>query len=52
MNANLPVSMVDVQAALCDKINFSGEGDVVLVLSGRNVDIDAFDRHIQGGHRD
>jgi len=41
-----PSGAITIAAALCDKIDLKGEGDIVLVLSGRNVDDDAFDRHI------
>ena len=46
-----PSGAITIAAALCNKIDLSGEGDVVLVLSGRNVDIDTFDRHLQEGDR-
>ncbi len=41
-----PSGAITIAAALCDKIDLSGEGDIVLVLSGRNIDIDTFDRYI------
>ena len=46
-----PSGAITIAAALYNKIDFSGEGDIVLVLSGRNVDIDTFDRHLHAGDR-
>ena len=43
-----PSGAITIAAVLCDKIDLSGDGDIVLVLSGRNVDTDAFERHIHG----
>ena len=37
-----PSGAISVAAALSGKVSFDGEGDVVLVVSGRNVDEEAF----------
>jgi len=42
-----PSGAITIAAALFRTIDFSGDGDVVLILSGRNVDIDTFDRYIK-----
>ncbi len=42
-----PSGAITIAAALCNKIDLSGEGDIVLVLSGRNVDVEPFARYIQ-----
>ncbi len=42
-----PSGAITVAAALAGKIDISGEGDIVLVVSGRNVDDDAFRTWIQ-----
>ena len=42
-----PSGAITIAAALCDKIDLSGEGDIVIVLSGCNVDTDAFERHVR-----
>ncbi len=41
-----PSGAITIAAALCGKVDLSGEGDIVLVLSGRNVDEDTFLSHI------
>jgi threonine dehydratase len=46
-----PSGAITIAAALCNQVDLSGEGDVVLVLSGRNVDLDAFDSHLRQGGR-
>jgi threo-3-hydroxy-L-aspartate ammonia-lyase len=42
-----PSGAVTTAAVLFDRIDLSGDGDIVLVLSGRNVDEDAFTRFTQ-----
>ncbi len=37
-----PSGAISVAASLSGKVSFDGEGDVVLVVSGRNVDEEAF----------
>ena len=41
-----PSGAITIAAAMFDKIDLSGDGDIVLVLSGRNVDNDTFHRYI------
>ena len=41
-----PSGAITIAAAMCGKIDLSGDGDIVLVLSGRNVDSDMFHRYI------
>ncbi len=41
-----PSGAITIAAAMCGKIDLSGDGDIVLVLSGRNVDSDIFHRYI------
>lgn len=41
-----PSGAITIAAAMCGKIDLAGEGDVVLILSGRNVDNDTFHKCI------
>ena len=41
-----PSGAITIAAAMCGKIDLSGDGDIVLVLSGRNVDNDTFHRYM------
>ncbi len=41
-----PSGAISIAAAMCGKIDLAGEGDIVLILSGRNVDEDAFQHFI------
>jgi len=41
-----PSGAITIAAAMCGKIDLGGDGDIVLVLSGRNVDNDTFHRYI------
>jgi threonine dehydratase len=37
-----PSGAISVAAALSGQVDLAGEGDIVIVISGRNVDDDAF----------
>lgn len=41
-----PSGAITIAAAMLGRIDLQGDGDIVLVLSGRNVDIPTFDRYI------
>lgn len=41
-----PSGAITIAAAMCGKIDLTGEGDIVLILSGRNVDNDTFHQYI------
>ena len=42
-----PSGAITIAAAMCGKIDLTGEGDIVLILSGRNVDNDTFHQYIR-----
>lgn len=42
-----PSGAITIAAAMCGKIDLTGEGDIVLILSGRNVDDDTFHQYIR-----
>jgi len=41
-----PSGAITIAAAMCGKIDLTGDGDIVLILSGRNVDNDTFHQYI------
>ena len=42
-----PSGAITIAAAMCGKIDLTGDGDIVLILSGRNVDDDTFHQYIR-----